>query len=303
MTGDLKIHSYPSIYALGHRAISGMLDGDVVVEEKIDGSQFSFANLGGELCCRSKGKQLVVDAPEKMFALGVETVRDLFPLLTPGWVYRGEYLQKPKHNCLAYDRVPTHNIILYDVSPGLEEYLSPEEKQAEAVRLGLEFVPCFFTGRVDSMERLDELLETESCLGGGKVEGVVLKRYDLFTTDKKVMMGKYVSEGFKERNMKNWKKENKTPKDVVALLTANFGTEARWEKAVQHLRDGGDLEGSPRDIGKLIQEIPNDVLKEEEEYIKDVLFAHAWPHIKRGLVSGLPEWYKRQLAESAMEEK
>jgi ATP-dependent RNA circularization protein (DNA/RNA ligase family) len=36
------ILSYPSIYALGHRAIRELFDGPVVVEEKIDGSQFSF---------------------------------------------------------------------------------------------------------------------------------------------------------------------------------------------------------------------------------------------------------------------
>lgn len=34
-------HSYPSIYALGHRAIVDLLKGPVFIEEKIDGSQFS----------------------------------------------------------------------------------------------------------------------------------------------------------------------------------------------------------------------------------------------------------------------
>lgn len=35
-------HSYPSIYNLGHRYIADLLTVPVIVEEKIDGSQFSF---------------------------------------------------------------------------------------------------------------------------------------------------------------------------------------------------------------------------------------------------------------------
>lgn len=27
-------------------------------------------------------------------------------------------------------------------------------------------------------------------------------------------------------------------------------------------------------------------------------FAYAWPHLRRGIVAGLPEWYKRRLAEA-----
>lgn len=50
------INSYPSIYSLGHRYISELFSGPVVIQEKIDGSQFSFGNLNGKLFCRSKGQ-------------------------------------------------------------------------------------------------------------------------------------------------------------------------------------------------------------------------------------------------------
>ena len=61
------------------------------------------------------------------------------------------------------------------------------------------------------------------------------------------------------------------------------------------------LEGSPRDIGPLIREVPEDVRQECEQAIKDALFAYAWPTIQRGIVRGLPEWYKRRLAETTFE--
>ena len=59
------IHSYPTVFAIGHKMIADLFNGSVVVEEKVDGSQFSFGVIDGELVCRSKGQQIVVNAPEK----------------------------------------------------------------------------------------------------------------------------------------------------------------------------------------------------------------------------------------------
>ncbi len=45
-----NINSYPSVYQLGHKAIQNIFDGKVVIEEKIDGSQFSFGMINRPLC-------------------------------------------------------------------------------------------------------------------------------------------------------------------------------------------------------------------------------------------------------------
>lgn len=297
-----RVSSYPSIYAIGHKAILDIFNDEVLVEEKIDGSQFSFGLIDGKLQCRSKGQQLVLDAPEKMFVRAVETVTAIQELLTPEWVYRCEYLQKPKHNTLAYSRTPDKNLIIFDVMVGLESYLSHEEKEAEATRLGLEVVPVIFHGHITGIELFKELLETDSILGGCKVEGVVVKNYNLFTRDKKVAIGKYVSEAFKEKHGKEWKKSNPSSADILTRMIATYRHENRWAKAIQHLDEAGQLENTPRDIGSLIKEVQIDIKKECEDEIKDALFAHYWPNIRRGVTTGLPEWYKERLAESAFEE-
>lgn len=293
------IHSYPSVYAIGHQAIAGLFDGPVVVEEKVDGSQFSFGTLDGALRCRSKGKDLVPDAPERMFERAVETARELSGVLRDGWVYRGEYLQKPKHNTLAYARVPERHVILFDVSPGLEEYLSPDQKAEEAVRVGLEIVPCFGVRSIESLDELKALTERESCLGGATMEGVVVKNYGRFTKDKKAMMGKYVREAFKESHKLEWKAANPAMGDVIQKLIEVYRTNARWEKAVQHLREAGTLIEGPQDIGPLMKEIPADILKECREEIAAKLFEYAWPKIARGVIAGVPQWYKDTLAAAA----
>jgi hypothetical protein len=302
-------HSYPSIYTLGHSAIADLLTGPVWVEEKVDGSQFSFGVseevLPGEehhgyqrvLRVRSKGAILHPDAPEKMFTEAVETAKRLAPMLRPGWTYRGEYLKTPRHNGLAYDRIPKQHVILFDINSGHETYLSQDDKRAEAERLGLEVVPLLSAGVIPSIDAFRAFLETESVLGGQQIEGVVVKPrdYDKFGRDKKVLLGKFVSESFKEVQAKAWKADNPTNRDVLDRLGETYGTQARWNKAVLHMRERGQIEDSPRDIGKLIAEVPDDIRKECEDEIKAKLFEWAWPHLRRQVTRGLPEWYKNEL--------
>lgn len=298
-------HSYPSIFALGHKALENLFDGHVQIEEKVDGSQFSFGKFDGELRCRSKGTELNVDAPEKMFSKAVETAKRLLPLLREGWTYRGEYLQSPKHNALAYDRFPEGHIILFDINTGYEQYLPYDRKFEEAQRLGLEVVPLFNSGKdfVITEEYIVSLLERESVLGGQKIEGIVVKNYDQFAPDKHCLMGKFVSEAFKEVHKGAWRESNPTQGDVTQNLIQMYRTPARWQKAVMHLYERGELDNSPRDIGKLIVEIGADVRKEEEEAIKEYLFNYFWPKVQRGIIAGFPEWYKEKLLHSQFENK
>lgn len=297
----MTIGSYPSVFQIGHKMIEGLFSGPVVVEEKCDGSQFSFGLIDGELMARSKGKQLILDAPEKMFIRAVAVVRELAPYLHPDWIYRGEYLERPKHNTLAYERTPARHIIGFDIMTGLETYMTPDEKRAEFARLGLECVPTLYEGEVSGLEMFNSFLERVSVLGGCKVEGVVVKNYGLFTAEKKVAMGKYVSENFKEIHGGEWRKNNPTGADIVDQLIERYKTPARWQKAVQHLTESGTLEGSPRDIGALMQEVPADTARECEEEIKKILYDHFWPKIRRGITAGLAQWYKQELAKLAFE--
>jgi len=325
-------HSYCSIFNLGHKAIQDLLKGNVLVEEKVDGSQFSFGvfeelqaiapkyiedatelrvlepaildtDLVKQIKVRSKGAVMHPDAPEKMFTAAVETVKRLADQLHVGWTYRAEFLAKPRHNALAYDRVPAGHVIIFDINSGEEEFLNYADKVTEAQRLGLEVVPLLFEGIITDIIGFRQFLETTSILGGQKIEGVVVKptHYDLYGRDKKVLMGKFVSEAYKEVHSSSWKADNPSSGDILALIGAKYGTAARWNKAIQHLKEAGLLEDDVRDIGKLMAEIPIDVKKECEEEIKEFLFGWAWPHIRRQCSRGFPEYYKELLLKKAFE--
>jgi hypothetical protein len=293
------ITSYPSIYAIGHKAIGDIFSTEVLIEEKIDGSQFSFKRISEtDYEAKSKGAPIGGDI-QALFKPAVETMLRLLPELKIGWTYRGEAVCRPKHNTLCYDRAPEAGLILFDIDDGLENYFSRKEKEDEAKRLGLEIVPVLFEGTIKNFEEIQTLLETDSCLGNVKIEGFVVKNYSLFTLDKKVMMGKFVSESFKEKHSKDWKNSNPGKNDVLANLIATYKHENRWAKATQHLRDAGQLKGDPSDIGLLIKEVALDIQKEEVENIKEKLFQWAWKHIAKGATNGLPEWYKEKLAKGA----
>jgi len=289
------MNSYPKIYALGHAAISELLLDYVVVQEKVDGSQFSFGVLDGELQFKSRKCNLHIEDDTNMFHDGIVAISEIKDKLHPGWTYRGEYLRRPKHNAITYNRIPKRCVIIFDINPGLEHYLLPHEVYDECLRLGLEMVPTFCSRKIDNFDTLKELLDQTSVLGGSKVEGIVIKNYHRFGKDKKVLMGKWVREEFKEA-MRSNPGGAKSSMDILMQIATKYKTEARWEKAVQHLRDDGRLTNEPKDIGPLIKEVREDVIAEEGDAIKEELFAWAKKKILPYVTGGLPEWYKEKLA-------
>lgn len=293
-------HSYNKIYQVGHPAVEDLFRDDVLVEEKLDGSQFSFGRIeGGELRCRSKGHKLILDAPDKMFIRAVETAEGLN--LREGWTYRAEYLQKPKHNTISYERTPEKYLIIFDINTDVENYLSREEKEEEAKRIGLEIVPLLHNGPVKTLEEMKSFMDRISILGGSKIEGMVFKNYKRFGKDGKCLMGKYVSEEFKEQNSKEFRKANPKQGDILIGLGDQYRTEARWKKAIIHMKEDGSFTGTVKDIGPLIKRIQQDVEEECIDEIKETLYRWAEPHIKRKMNYGFVEWFKEELAKKAFE--
>lgn len=292
-------HTYPKIYALGHRLLKDLLSNAVLVEEKVDGSQFSFGLFEDGLKCKSKECLINLEDPAKMFIQAVEVVKTLD--LHPGWTYRAEYLSKPKHNSLAYDRIPEKHLIIFDINDGHESYLGPIQKMEEAKRLGLEHVPqILFTELV--LGDVMELMNRTSVLGGQKIEGIVIKNYSKFGEDGKVLMGKLVSEEFKEIHQKEWKIGNPTSKDIVFLISEKLKTPARWHKALIHLRDKGQLQQALQDIPNLMKEVKEDIKAECMDLIIKDLLAFALPTILNNTIKGLPEWYKDELLKLQFDE-
>lgn len=296
-------HSYPKIYSVGHSYLSDFFSDEVLVEEKIDGSQFSFGIFNGEIKIRSKGVQMFCEAPEKMFSVAVETVKSLSHLLKDGWTYRAEYLRIPKHNAVSYDRIPKSHLIIFDINTGHETYLDYDSKKEEALRIGLEVVPVLHKGMLTSASEFMNLLNIVSVLGGQKIEGIVCKNYFKIGPDKKVLMAKFVSEEFKELNKSNWRSVNPKAGDIIQVMVGRYKADTRWLKAIQHLRESGLFTQSPKDIPNLIKEFQKDLETECELGIKQDLYDWAFPQISRQCIKGFPEFFKEWLVKEQFKEK
>ena len=152
------------------------------------------------------------------------------------------------------------------------------------------------------MDQLDALLDTDSALGAVKVEGLVIKARD--RTDKygHVLMAKHVSPQFREVAERKKPKGAGMPPCIMDEIGSELRTEARWDKAIQHLRDDGCLSCTPRDIGALFRECSRDIEEEESEYIKQRLYQWARKGILKRATNGLAQHYKKRLADQAFTE-
>lgn len=292
-----ELKSFPKIWHLGHKCIKGIFEQDVEITEKVDGSQFVFGwDKDGKYHCRSKGVRIEPDEAPNLFFPVVEWSRGLKPL--QGHVFYGETLSKPKHNTLVYDRTPTNHFALFGVSDieGFKHVHNHALLTEYSEILGCDVVPLLHKGKAN-FELVDSLLHKESFLGGPNAEGVVVKadvQYELYGQHTPLMCGKFVTEAFKEVHQKN--PEFHSGKGKVQDLFESYRTQARWEKAVQFLRDSGQLDESPKDISSLMKRVNTDVEEECKEEVMEKLWSIYRKDFLKNVTVGLPEWYKRSLA-------
>jgi hypothetical protein len=294
-------HSYPKVWNLGHPRTEGIMDTEYIVQEKYDGSQFSWQLHEGEVRYRSRNVVFTKDDPSDMFKLGVNYIEAVKDQLIEGWVYRGEFFSKPKHNTLAYDRVPRGNIVLFDIELDYNVFQPPVETQGYAMELGVDSASFIVRNNVPlTLEEFKGYLERESTLGGVKVEGVVIKNYTNFTPEGHVQMAKFVSEAFKEAHKSNPNfKRGHGP--IVEALGSPLRTEARFRKSVERLRDAGGLTNSAKDIGPLLKDLSDDLDEEHAEVLAKELYSYFRKDILKHANYGFPQWYKEELAKRVLE--
>lgn len=309
----MSIVAFPKIFPIGQDYISRLFDGPVEITEKIDGSQFAFCLTKDEgLIMRSKGT-LIHDFEARaeggdLFSPVIRHVLDLYHQdnIPPEMVFYGETLKKPKHNTLTYERTPKNHFALFAASV----YGSASFIQTHDLLVGLskhldcDTVPLLYYGEIRQAEELKQFLNQPSYLGGTNAEGIVAKNYRqpflLGGQPISVMAGKYVTEALKEVHHEGGSKKN-TGAGKWQTFTEGYRTEARWQKAVQHLAESGQLTNSPKDIGNLIKEVRNDIQEEAKEIIKAFLWREFGGDVLRYATKGLPEWYRQQLLEGAFD--
>ncbi len=297
------MHDYPKIYNVGHRAVRDIFQHTIHIEEKIDGSQFTWGtDIAGALFMKTHHQDVTKQEPFGLFKQAMEWCRANVDLFHKGWTYRGEVMAKPCHNLLEYERVPRNGIVLFDVDKGQEDFLPYIDKVAEGNRIGLETTPYMFYGRLDNPETIRTFMDRRPLLGGKFIEGVVVKAYGVFDDAKKTVMAKFVSDRFKEEKVINGQEGAAPHIDTVAGIGDRYKTEARWLKSIQRMKESNELQMAPQDIGKLRTLIMADVEAERGAEIKDLLYDAFRKDVLTRSVAGFPDWYKTWTTQQAIGE-
>jgi hypothetical protein len=274
------IPAYPKIY--NHYTPEGKQvlasGGKFMVQEKIDGSQFSFGLVDGEVVCRSKG--VVLDRNGGQFSKAVEHVHSIKQNLVPGRIYRGEYLRSKKHNVITYACEPHGNIVLFDVQLPVTDYDTGvttykwvrDDYSIEGIAwaLDVDFAPYIIVDAKDAWKTewdastyFKELAQNWMPRLGGKVEGFVIKPVEP-VTDKygRTLFCKYVTDEFREVHSDGKAKSPHKEYPTIAELAHNIGadmcTEARFAKTVQAMRDLGVEFPNNKNIGRAVNHFVED---------------------------------------------
>jgi hypothetical protein len=273
MSDDL-IHRFPHICSLGTPESTGVFDSTVEITEKIDGSTFAFGKICGKLHMRTNSQQVQLGQHPDQFREAVLYAHSVQDKIPDNVIYYGEYLRKPRHNALCYERIPANHIMVFGVVVGdrfIDDY---DEMRRYADLVGLETVPLLYSGIAD-VGIVENLLDRKSVLGKVDIEGVVIKNYATrmyYKGHEQLQFVKYVSDSFREV-----RKAGGVKKDIARLgsitgtdnnlgilgakiqaLVPNYITDARCEKVIQHLYDAGSLELSMTDFPVLMKELDRD---------------------------------------------
>lgn len=262
---------YHSIVRYGHKSTQEVLNkGDqIIIQEKIDGANASFAVIDGELKCWSRNKELSMNNTLEGFYVWVKENINVDKLLE-GVIYFGEWTAQHK---VVYEGY-TKQFFLYDIfNLHLEEYVSFPMVRDEAKRLGLQLIPVFFEGEFESFDQLMSYVghtELNGKLGGEPCgEGIVVKNMEYRDRFGKQMFVKLVVDKFAEVQKQKAPKDPKKKFSEEELKVRECVTAPRVEKQLFTMIEEGLLERNfgIEEMGKILKHInplvAEDILKEE----------------------------------------
>ncbi|MFD9628642.1 RNA ligase family protein [Peribacillus muralis] len=251
----VELRKYPKIERLGKKMTVGCGD-EVIVMEKIDGSNGSFSTEGDEIHVFSRNVKLSE----------TDTLRGFYPYiqgrysaadLNPDYIYYGEWVVPHK---VLYKEEHLHTFKLFDVySKSESKFLDLDIILEEGGRLDLDLAPVLYVGMIPSLEWLRPLVGISLLNGDESGEGIVIKVRGTRL--------KWVSEGFAEKAGISYKEPKQL--GIEGIFVQTYVTEARVEKILYKLQDEGVItdDTTLKDMGWLIKDVSNrvceDVLEEE----------------------------------------
>lgn len=208
-----KKEKLPTKKCLSELEISVLLDGEVIVEEKIDGGICGLSWKGDSHQAQGRGRVVHYTENSKQFYGFNKWIYENYEKIRQipaGWIVYGEWM-RACHN-VYYDSLPDY-FIAFDIWDG-SKFLIYDYKTQFLRNLSFEQVPLLYRG-VIRVQDIFSLAGKSKCSTGELAEGIVVKNY----AKAQALLGKYVRREFMDSMDEHWLKkplrENKLRKKEI----------------------------------------------------------------------------------------
>lgn len=260
---------YPKIHRLGKEETDGILDGPVVVQEKVDGANCSIFWLNDEVRCGTRTRMLPL---EESFNGFQEFVREKpqiegFLKLNPHLVLYGKWLVK---HTITYPDEAYKKVYLFDIYNTLDDTWANQAEVARVAEiLGLEYPTIFAEGELTE-ELIKEFVGKSHIAPAG--EGVVIKHEGFLNKFGDHVYAKLVHEKFKESNAIVFGGNNKHSETYWEMYVVNkYCTVGRVQKIMQKLQAESERRLDKEQTSQVAGSCYHDLITEEAwEIVKKV---------------------------------
>jgi len=264
-----EYRKYHKIHRLGKEETDGILDHELIVQEKVDGANVSIFMLEGAVRCGTRTRMLPEDESFNGFQEAVKANGKITEFLqeNPAVILYGEWLVK---HTITYNEEAYKKIYLFDIySTTKDEFLEQATVEHSAKKMGLEYPHIFATGKLTE-EQIKEYVGKSTIAPAG--EGVVLKAENFVNKYGDHVYAKVVHQKFKESNAIVFGGNNKHSETYWEMYVVNkYCTTARVRKIMQKLQAETDHRLDMKETPQVGGSCYHDLITEEAwEIVKKV---------------------------------
>lgn len=204
-----EFNKYQHIERIGTQTTEGLLIGKCYVFPKLDGTNASIWNKGGELAAGSRNRELSFGRDNQEFFATVSKDLRYLSLVRqhPDWVFYGEWLVP--HTLKTYREDAWKKFYIFDIidfsNAENPEYIHYDIYSEILKGYDIPYIPCTTIITNPDYGILQKKLQSNTYLikeGNGFGEGIVIKRYDFVNNYGNIVWGKLVSNTFKGEHAK-----------------------------------------------------------------------------------------------------
>jgi hypothetical protein len=294
---EAGLFRYQHVERLGNEEVEGLLDGEVIVQTKIDGANLTVAWYPDPIGLVVASRNNVVyrnGAPvefpkgegktEKRFMDAIEYVLahdGIRTMAAQGFVLRGEWMIQ---HSIVYAKEHSGHFIVFDVERHDGSYVHPDAWMLLAQEHAVRFVPVLARLISPRVDALVELTKGADEFGAQQKEGIVVKRYEFTNKRGRRTWGKIVSADFKLKNKVAMGATNDDPAEI--RFVSEVISYALIMKTIHKLEEDKGQKLEIRDMPQVLGRVWHDAFTEE-----------LWDFVKNEKVGKFDFRLARRLAE------